>query len=313
MSFNKLKISVVGAGTMGHSIAQVFATHGFETALTDQSAEQLKRAGKMIAGNLDTLVGIGEICREDVKNVQERIRYYDRIEDAVSSADYVVETVSENPVVKRELYGLLDKHCSASTIFASNTSALNIYDFVEISHQERLIIAHWFNPPHIMPLVEIVSGPKTSAQTVDTVKSLMVFLGKTPAVMNQYVPGFIINRLSIAILREVGYMVAQGWTHPEDVDAAIVATFGPRYVFEGPMELCDHVGWDVVQSVWNFLAPRLHSGTEPLPLIADLCAQGHLGVKSGRGIKDYGNKDIGQIQHERNMKIIKMLKAAKEL
>jgi 3-hydroxybutyryl-CoA dehydrogenase len=313
MSFQKWKITIAGAGTMGHSIAQVFAAHGFETALTDQSTEQLERAKKMIAGNLDTLVGMGEMSRDDMEKAQERIRYCDRIEDAVSSADYVVETVSESPAVKREIYGFLDRLCPAGTIFASNTSALNIYDFVEISHPERLIIAHWFNPPHIMPLVEIVSGPKTSAQTVDAVKSLMVFLGKTPAVMNQYVPGFIINRLSIAILREAGHMVAKGWTRPEDIDAAIVATFGLRYAFEGPMELCDHVGWDVVQSVWNFLAPRLYSGAEPLPLVTDLCAMGCLGVKSGRGIKDYGNQDIGRIQHERNKKIIKMLRAAKEL
>jgi 3-hydroxybutyryl-CoA dehydrogenase len=313
MLFDNWKIAVAGAGTMGHSIAQLFAMHGFETALTDQSVEQLDRARQMIANNLDLLVGMNEISREEMKKAQELLRYDERLDDAVPAADLVVEAVSENPEVKRNLYALLDRMCPETTIFASNTSALNIYDFLTISHPERLIIAHWFNPPHIMPLVEVVAGPKTSLQTIDAVRALLIRLGKTPAVMNQYVPGFIMNRLAMAIMREASYMVAQGWTSPEDIDAAVVATFGPRYAFEGPMGLSENVGWDVIQSVMDFLVPKLNSSIDPSPFIADLCAQGRLGVKAGRGIRDYSNAEIGQIQNERNRKIIKMIRAVKDL
>jgi len=313
MLFDNWKIAVAGAGTMGHSIAQLFAMRGFETTLTDQSAEQLKRAGQTIANNLDLLVDMNEISREAIKKTQESIHYCESLDKAVLSANLVIEAVSENPIVKQSLYALLDRMCPESTIFASNTSALNIYDFLTISHPERLIIAHWFNPPHIMPLVEVVVGPKTSLQTIDAVRSLLIRLGKTPAVMNQYVPGFIINRLAMAIMREASYMVAQGWTSPEDIDAAIVTTFGPRYAFEGPMGLSENVGWDVIQSVMNFLVPKLNSSIDPSPFIADLCAQGRLGVKAGRGIRDYSNAEIGQIQNERNRKIIKMIRAIKDL
>jgi 3-hydroxybutyryl-CoA dehydrogenase len=313
MLFDNWKIAVAGAGTMGHSIAQLFAMHGFETALTDQSVEQLERARRMIANNLELLVGMNEISREEMKKAQELLRYDERLDDAVPAADLVVEAVSENPEVKRNLYALLDRMCPETTIFASNTSALNIYDFLTISHPERLIIAHWFNPPHIMPLVEVVAGPKTSPQTIDAVRTLLIRLGKTPAVMNQYVPGFIMNRLAMAIMREASYMVAQGWTSPEDIDAAVVATFGPRYAFEGPMGLSENVGWDVIQSVMDFLVPKLNSSIDPSPFIADLCAQGRLGVKAGRGIRDYSNAEIGQIQNERNRKIIKMIRAVKDL
>ena len=313
MLFDNWKIAVAGAGTMGHSIAQLFAMRGFETTLTDQSAEQLKRAGQTIANNLDLLVDMNEISREAIKKTQESIHYCESLDKAVLSANLVIEAVSENPIVKQSLYALIDRMCPESTIFASNTSALNIYDFLTISHPERLIIAHWFNPPHIMPLVEVVVWPKTSLQTIDAVRSLLIRLGKTPAVMNQYVPGFIINRLAMAIMREASYMVAQGWTSPEDIDAAIVATFGPRYAFEGPMGLSENVGWDVIQSVMNFLVPKLNSSIDPSPFIADLCAQGRLGVKAGRGIRDYSNAEIGQIQNERNRKIIKMIRAIKDL
>jgi len=313
MQFTHWKIAVVGAGTMGHAIALSFAMRGFKTTLTDQRPKQLEHAARMNAGNLDLLAGMNEISREDVKKVQENIRYCEHSSKAFSDADLVIEAVSEDPAVKNRLYTFLDGVCSANAIFVSNTSALNIFDFVEISHPERLIIAHWFNPAHIMPLVEVVPGPKTSAQTVETIKLLLRELGKTPAVMSQYVPGFIINRLAMAIMREASYMVDQGWTSPEDIDAAVIATFGPRYAFEGPIGLSENVGWDVIQSVLNFLTPRLSHASEPSPFIADLCATGRLGVKAGRGVRDYGSVKIEQIQSERNRKIIKMMRAIKEL
>ncbi|MGR6836073.1 3-hydroxyacyl-CoA dehydrogenase family protein [Syntrophomonas erecta] len=305
---------VIGAGTMGHSIAQVFAVNGFKTTLVDVETEQLKWARKMIANNMHTLMNLGEISSQEADNAQKLITYEKDLKNAAFRANFIVETIVENADTKRELYASLDKLCSPGCIITSNTSALNIFDIAKISNPQRLIIAHWFNPPHVMPLVEVVVGPETSVQTVDTVKHLLIKLGKTPAIIKQYVPGFIINRMSVAIAREAGYMVSKGWTTPEDIDAAIVSTFGPRYPFEGPLELFDHVGWDVVQAVTAFLSPQLCNSTDANnPIAANLVAQGRLGVKSGKGLKDYTNLDIEQIQNERNIKIIKMLKAIKEI
>ncbi|HWQ74693.1 MAG TPA: 3-hydroxyacyl-CoA dehydrogenase family protein [Syntrophomonas sp.] len=312
--FEEWRVAVLGAGTMGHSIAQVFATNGLQTTVIDQSAEQLEFARKMITNNMVALKQLGEATQLEVERAQTLITYDTNLEKAAPQAHLVVESIVENAAVKRELYASLDKLCAPDCILTSNTSALNIFDIAEVSHPERLVIAHWFNPPHIMPLVEVVMGPQTSTQTVATVKTLLIQLGKTPAIIKQYVPGFIINRISVAITREAGYMVGQGWTTAEDIDAAIVSTFGPRFAFEGPLELYDHVGWDVVQAVTGFLYPQLCSSQEGgNPIANDLVSKGYLGVKSGRGIKDYTKLDKAMVQNERSIKIVKMLKAIREL
>ncbi|MGS0763492.1 3-hydroxyacyl-CoA dehydrogenase family protein [Syntrophomonas curvata] len=312
--FEDWNILVIGAGTMGHSIAQVFAVNGFATTLADQSSEQLGRAREMIANNIASLIEMGEATAADAQRAEKLITYDTSYEKAALQANLIVETIIEDAGVKRELYNALDKLCPPDCILTSNTSALNIFDIAQVSNPQRLIIAHWFNPPHIMPLVEVVLGPSTSVDTLEKVKALLVQMGKKPAVIKQYVPGFIINRMSVAIVREAGYMVGQGWTTPEDIDAAIVSTFGPRYPFEGPLELSDHIGWDVVQAVTAFLVPQLCSTAEGgNPIANDLVARGRLGIKSGKGLKDYSGEDMAQINKKRNSKIIKMLKAIKEL
>lgn len=311
--FDKWEITVVGSGTMGHSIAQQYAVNGFHTTLVDTSMERLEKARERIADNIAALIELGEATELDMERAK-LISYDTDIRNSVAKANLVVECIIEDANVKKELYALLDECCSSECIIASNTSALNIFEVAkDISNPQRLIIAHWFNPPHIMPLVEVVSGPKTSPETVNTVKSLLLKIGKKPALISQCVPGFIVNRLSCALLREALYMVSQGWTTAEDIDTAIVSTYGPRYAFEGHLELYDYVGWDVVKSVLGFMNPLLCSSTDLSPIVEDLVSKGHLGVKSGKGIKDYSNVDINQLQKERGIKIIKMLKAAKSL
>ncbi len=311
--FKNWKVLVVGAGTMGHSIAGVFAANGFETRLYDKNPDQLEKAAGLIVSNFDTLVSIGDISQEDKERAIKLIKYTSSLEEAAQGVNFVSESIVEDPQVKKVLFDDLDRLCAPETILTSNTSALNIYEAVKVSHPERLLIAHWFNPPHIMPLVEVVKGDATSDETVDTVVSLMNSIGKTPVLVKKYIPGFIINRLSSAIAREAGYMIGQEWVTPEDIDKAVCTTFGPRFPFEGPLELFDYVGWDVAVAVSKFMFPHLCSNTDPMPLGVELCAQGRLGVKSGRGLKDYDQADTEKILSERNQKIIKMLKAIKEL
>ncbi|MGI6413966.1 MAG: 3-hydroxyacyl-CoA dehydrogenase family protein [Syntrophomonadaceae bacterium] len=309
---NDWNITVVGAGTMGHSIAQVFAVNGFCTTLVDNNPEQLRKAEQSIKNNLDTLLEAGEITEEQANLAPSLIKYSEDLNSAAES-NYIVETVFENPEIKRDIFSKLDAVSSPDAIFTSNTSAMNVFEIADVSNPERLVIAHWFNPPHLIPLVEIVKGPQTSEKTVETVKMLMVQLGKRPAVINQYIPGFIVNRISATIAREAGYIIAQGWATPEDIDAAIVQTYGPRFAFEGPLELRDYLGWDISTKVSAFLLPHLCSNSDPVPLIVDLCNKGWYGVKAGRGLKDYSQTNISQLQKERTQKILKMLKAIKEL
>lgn len=307
------KMLVVGAGTMGHSIALTLVANGFRTCLVDNNTEQLEKAKKMIEGGLQSLVSEGEITEDALEKAKRLITYSNNVEEAAPQADYVVESVFESPEVKREIFGILDRLCSADTIFTSNTSALNIFEIAEISHPERLVIAHWFNPPHIMPLVEIVKGPQTSESTVEAVKELLITLGKTPAVINQYIPGFIVNRFSAVIAREAGYMIDQGWCTWQDIDSAIVNTYGLRWCFEGPLELRDFLGWDISTTVAKYLWPHLCNNSDPMPLAVEMVKKGTLGVKTGQGLKDYRNVDIQEIQAIRTRKIIKMLKTAREI
>ncbi|MGS0764340.1 3-hydroxyacyl-CoA dehydrogenase family protein [Syntrophomonas curvata] len=304
-----LEVLVIGAGTMGPCIAQVFACAGHRVTLSDINPDALERAGARIACNLETLVEFDEIAPETATVAQERIRYAGDLKGAAPAADFIVETIPENPQLKREVFEQLDSLCSPDAIISSNTSALNIFDIVHIRNPQRLIIFHWCTPAHIMPLVELVMGPETSSQTLDTCRQLAVELGKKPVIIPRYIPGFIINRLSAAIGREAGHMIEQGWATPEDIDTAICNTFGLRYGFEGHMELFDYIGWDIAYTVTSFLNPQLCASTNYMPLAREMVEKNRLGIKTGRGLKDYGNLNPEEAENIRQRKILKMKQA----
>lgn len=310
--FENWKIAIIGAGTQGHSIGQVFAFNGFETTIVDKSHTQLEKAKQLVANNLETLYHLEEITKESAKETQDRITYTDNLKSA-AQANLVIEAVFENAEVKKDVFSELDKLCPESTILSSNTSALNIFEIAQVSHPERLIITHWCTPPHLMPLVEIVRGPFTSDETMETVKTLLIKVGKKPAIVNQCVPGFILNRIGQAIFREACYIVGNGWATADDVDAALKNTYGIRWPFEGPLELRDHIGWDVSLKVGSFVIPSLSNSEEPIGPAVELTNKGWLGVKTGRGLKDYSQIDIAEVQRKRTTKIIKMIKAVREL
>jgi 3-hydroxyacyl-CoA dehydrogenase len=311
--FENWKILVVGAGAMGLGIAQVFACNGFETTLNDITQEQLDKAKKAIAANMENLIKEGLATEEEAEKTRTLIHYELNLEKCAPQANLVVESVFENTDVKHETFAKLDRLCTAECIFASNTSASNIFEIAQVSHPERLIISHWFNPPYVMSLVEVVMGPQTSDETVEKVKALLIQLGKEPAVIKQYIPGFIVNRLATALTREAGYMVSQGWTTAQDIDSAIRNTSGIRYAFEGPFGLYDIVGWDLTTTVSVDLHKSLCNDTEiGNSLGKELMAKGELGLKSGKGVFDYTSTTPQEFLNERSGKIIRMIKAIKE-
>ena len=310
------QIVVVGAGTMGAGIAQVYASNGYQTTVVDIDAGSLARAEKAIANSTALLVKEQLATSDDAERAKGLIAYAttEQLDRILPQADLVVESVFEDPTVKKDTFAKLNQYCSKYCILCSNTSASNIFDIAEVAHPERMLITHWFNPPFIMDLVEIVCGPKTSPQTVETVVSLHERMGKKPALIRQYVPGFIVNRLATALMREAGYMVSQGWTTPQDIDNAIKATSGVRYAFEGPMALYDIVGWDLIQRVALDLHHSLCNDVEGgNPLGAELVAKGHLGLKSGKGAYDYAGIDPTDYMNARSGKIIKMARAIREM
>lgn len=300
-------IGVIGSGTMGLGVATHFAMHGHKVHLFTRAEETLQKARKQVAENLRSMQELGVIDEDTAEMAGQMVSYYTDMKKAVSDADMVIENVLENEDIKKSTFAQLDAYCRKDAILASNTSSLNIYDFLEVSHPGRLVITHFFVPAYVMPLVEIVRGPETSDETVAAVKELMASTGKNPAVVNKVVPGFIMNRLTFAIFREAAYMVSQGWCQPEDVDAAVVSTHGPRYAFEGPFGLVDFAGVDTYEKIAEYLLPELCSDGVVPPVLKSLYEQGNLGVKTGEGFYRYG--DSVQARAKRDEKIVKMIQA----
>lgn len=315
MSYEKMKIElkdlnvlIIGAGTMGRGIAEVFSTKGINTTLYDAFPEQLDKAKALIRSDMNYLKDEGIINAQEVHNTETHITYEADLQKCASIADVVIESVFEDANAKRDVFMKLDKLCTPECLFCSNTSGANIFEIAKVSHPERLVITHFFNPAYVMPLVEIVIDTVTSQKTQTIIKELLEYVGKKPSVINQYIPGFIVNRIASAIVREASYMITQGWTTGEDIDCAIRNTSGLRYAFEGPLALYDVVGWDLTTSISEEIQKSLCNDICKNQLGTEMIRKGELGIKSGKGIFDYSGIDIPAYMNERAHKIIKMTK-----
>jgi 3-hydroxybutyryl-CoA dehydrogenase len=291
---------VVGAGAMGHSIAQVFAQHGIEVGLVDTNDKVLDRAVALIQSNLNTLAAFKRVTRKEIPTILSRIHPSTDLSSVAHDADFAVETVSEVADVKRKVFMQLDEVCRENTVLSSNTSSLDPFGIADISRPEWLIIAHWFNPAHIVPLVEVMPGPKTSSQVVELTAGLMRRLGKMPIVLEQFVPSGIVSRIQQGMGFAVFEIVDKGWATPEQIDRAVKAVMGIRLPILAVCQLFDFTGLDVVHNIVAGMGFRL-------PLIEEMVDQGHLGVKTSKGIYDYGERSEQEILRKRDELFLKML------
>ena len=312
--FKDLTVMVVGAGTMGLSMAQVMAAAGIKTYMTSRHASTLQSAVSKIGTAIDGLIKEGLAGEDYRQRVKQNLitATNDHFAQIGPQVDVVFETVVEDQASKRAIYQQLDACCRADGMVASNTSGMDVFSVTEgvLSHPERLIIAHWFNPPHLMKLIEVVRGEKTSEETVQTIRGLLEYVGKKPAVLNKFVPGFIVNRIATVINRELYYMIEQGWISGEDAENAIRYTDGLRFGFEGPLALWDFVGLEIPMTVARGVLPSLCNSTDGIPLGDKLIAQGKTGVKAGEGVLKYGPVDA--YVEKRNRRIIQMTKIMEE-
>jgi 3-hydroxybutyryl-CoA dehydrogenase len=274
------KIAVVGAGLMGHGIAQVFALAGHNVAITDTVAFNLDTAKSRIAANLRDL--------GDDEGAVSRVRPLADLAEAVRDADYVVEAVSENLPLKQKLFAEIERHVRTDTILASNTSVIPITAIMEgLQRRERGLGTHWWNPPFLVPLVEVIetqwTSPRALAWTIDLHRSA----GKQPAHVKKDVPGFIGNRLQHALWREAISLVEQGICDAETVDAVIKASFGRRIAALGPLENADLVGTDLTLAIHETVLPAIDSRPAPSPYLQKLVADRKLGFKSGEGFRKW--------------------------
>jgi 3-hydroxybutyryl-CoA dehydrogenase len=307
-------VAIIGAGTMGHSLAQVFAQGGYKVALNDISEEILERAKGLIAANLDTLSELGLFNPDDRSKVlNERISFTTDLASAVAGADFVLEAVVEVAEVKKTLFADLDRLSPPEAILASNTSYLDIFQFVETRRPGKVIIAHWFAPPHIVPLVEIVPGPETTPETVASVKKVIDGLGKETIVVKEFLPGFIANRLQSALTLEAYYLIDNGYATAEDIDKAAKAGFGLRMPLLGLVMRHDFTGLDLVQQILknkSYRPPEVRGRSDA---VDELVAKGRLGVKTGAGFYDYGGRSTEEIARERDLKLLKLKNFLEEL
>jgi 3-hydroxybutyryl-CoA dehydrogenase len=306
-------VTIVGAGTMGHSLAQVFAQGGCKVRLNDVSEQILTQAKSLIASNLKTLVELGTVKKEEESSILRRIQTTTKIEEAGKDADFVIEAIIEDEGAKKEMFARLDKVCPPAAILASNTSYMDIFKFVRTGRPGKVLITHWFAPPHIVPLVEIVRGPETSEETVETVKALILKMRKKPIVITKFLPGFIANRLQSALGNEVLHLLDEGYATPEDIDIATKASFALRMPILGLVKRMDFTGLDLSQKIISNATYKVPPQKTKSKSVDRLVGAGKLGVKTGSGFYEYGGRSTEEIMKERDIKLIRLREFLKEM
>jgi len=280
------KVTVLGAGLMGHGIAQVAAQVAkFEVNLRDIKQEFIDSGMGMIKGSLQKFVSKGTLSEKDMNETLNRIHPLIDLKKAVADADLVIEAVPENLELKKSVWGEVDKYARENVVFASNTSSISITEMASATRRpEKFCGMHFFNPPQLMNLVEIVRGAKTSDETVKAVAEVAKKMGKETVICKKDAPGFIVNRVLIPALNEAIYLVHEGIADSEDIDKAI--KLGLNWPM-GPITLLDYLGLDTTLSITEVLQKEFGDKYRACPLLRQMVRAGLLGRKTGKGFYDW--------------------------
>ncbi|MCD6365211.1 MAG: 3-hydroxyacyl-CoA dehydrogenase family protein, partial [Planctomycetes bacterium] len=302
-------VAVLGLGTMGHSIAQTFAAAGCKVRCYDEQPQACETLRNRIETNLQRMAEAGVVEADSIKQTLERIEVCPSETSAVEGAEFVTEAVAENLPVKRELFARIESQARAEAILASNSSSFPITEIANAMRTpERAILTHWFNPPHIVPVVEVVPGKRTQDAAAQTTVELLRRIGKLPIRLNMEIPGFLVNRVQMAMYREIWDLLERGIAEPDQIDLAIQGSMGFRLALIGPLEVNDFAGLDVSSRVYQILIPEVRSDTQVPSHIKKLVDAGRLGVKAGKGIYDYTGEDIKRKQDRRDRRYLALIK-----
>jgi len=279
------KICVIGAGVMGSGIVQLLATYGYNVTLVDKNEEILNNAKNAIEKNLERFfVAKNKISKEEAENYLNRIRLFVNKDEAVKGVQLVIEAVYEDMTLKKKLFGELDSICDKEVILASNTSSLSIKEIASESiHQDRIVGIHFFNPPTVMKLIELIKGKNTSEKTLKIAKDFSEGLKKTVVIVKDS-PGFVTSRLIYVICNEAINMKLEGIASAEDIDTACKLAFNFPM---GPLELSDLVGLDIYNHIGNYLAIEFGEKYKPSPLLQEMVKNSLLGRKTKKGFYNY--------------------------
>nr|WP_245461507.1 5-formyl-3-hydroxy-2-methylpyridine 4-carboxylate 5-dehydrogenase [Mesorhizobium sp. M6A.T.Ce.TU.002.03.1.1] len=296
------RAALIGLGTMGPGIAARLSRGGLDVAAYDVSEVAVERA----RGMLDLAGGV--LDRLDIEAPTTgagTVRFVRTLAKAVDGAELVIENVPENIDIKAETYRAIDPLIGSSVIVASDTSGIPITKLqAHISHPERMVGMHWSNPPHIIPMIEVIGGEKTAPETVATIRELIRSIGLLPVVVKKDVPGFVENRVLYALLREAVDLVERGVIEPEDLDTCVSWGIGYKIAVIGPMALLDMAGLDIYKSVSSFLNADLSNRDDVAPMVLEKAGASKFGIKSGEGMFSYTPEQIKTLQGERARKLV---------
>ena len=295
------RIGIVGAGLMGHAIAQLFAVKDYPVFLFDGNREVLEQAPAKIRANFGPFLDLGLVTLDDVERALSRVSLCATLEEATSSAGLVIEAVNENLSLKQRLFAEMERYVGPDTILCSNTSAISITLIAEpLQSKQRMVGTHFWNPPHIVPCVEVIRSRYTSEHVFESTYQLMKRIGKRPVKVLRDVPGFLGNRMQHALWREAMSLVQQGIASPEGIDEVVKCGFGLRMPFLGPLETADLAGLDLTREVHEDLFPHLETTAEPLPALVEKIQKGDLGAKTGRGFHEWPKEKLEEVIRKRD-------------
>lgn len=299
-------VVLAGSGVMGASLAQIFAAHGYSVTLYDIAKEALDKAASLIAINQKAMVDQGALTQEESRDLVQQIRYTTE-KEVFTRADFVLEAIVEKMAVKHSFWSEVSELVGEDVVLATNTSGLSISQIAQaVKHPERFAGMHWVNPPHLIPLVEVIAGEKSSPDCLETIRSLALRLEQHPVMVHKDPPGFVLNRLQYALLREACHIVEEGYASLEDVDSVMKYGLGMRYACLGPFETVDFGGIDVFYNVGSYLFGQLCNDTCVPRIIQENFEAGRLGVKSGAGFHDYSGDKAAKAIAKRDAEFLKL-------
>jgi len=307
-------IGVIGAGLMGHGIAQVFALKGYKVKLFDNDPKVLESAPEKIRNNLQTLLEMRLIESQELEDCLNHLQLCNTLTEMCEGVELTIEAVSENLDLKRAIFLDLERLTTPQTILCSNTSGISIGLISEkLQFKERVVGTHFWNPPHIVPCVEVIKSQFAADEVFHTVIELMERVGKEPVRVLKDVPGFLGNRLQHALWREAISLVEKGIANPEDIDRVVKYGFGLRLPFVGPLETADLAGLDLVYDIHQYLFSDLENRSTPSTLLKTLVDQKATGVKAKKGFYQWTDERIKRIIQQRDKALLKITEVIKGL
>lgn len=303
------RIAVIGAGIMGHGIAQVCAQSGKQVTLVDMEDRFLVAAQQHIKNNLQRFVEEGLLEVQAVEETMDRLAFTTDLHRTVRDVELVMEAIPEKLQLKENLYRQLDSCGNENVIIATNTSGIPITQLAKLVEQPKNFIGtHFYMPAHLIPLVEIVQTEWTDQAVIDKIQRLMQSIGKQGVLVKQDIPGFIGNRLQHALAREAMSLLQKGVASAEDIDAVVKKSLALRLIFTGPLEQRDFNGLDTHLSIAEYLYKDLDNSQEPLAILREKVANNELGLKTGKGFYDWTKQSVEAVRDHKNQQLVNLLK-----